>query len=600
MASSINYTLFMGFLQTAALQNDMGLALVELLKFIKAERYYDTLIYMDHGDLLGTQTMQLDDISKNLVYPMMQLKGNTSYFLWPNFNREFLALVPISGEEFKDQELLQTLWKTLRRIRRTRLLLIFKEDQDDDYLNSVVEFCCDNKAVNILAVRETFMETSALYMPQIYPKFRMTTKVFTSGTLYLDPVRNMHRSPLRLGINKESQKAFVARKVGDEYILGGNVGLFFGAFVKARNATITFPHYNYSDEMSMVTLEKFVANGTYDMSMEPYYNLYVSDVIYSDILDFMDWCIMVPMEEAIPAYLFYARIFDLIVIATICGTGLILAIFVALTFLLEGASVSLLDVFFNIKIFNGMLGQSFSMETHFTGVRSILYVLTCLGGLIVNTTFVTYLQTFNAHPPTFKAVSSVADLRSSGLKLAIYKEEYLMLKANMDAAEYEPVVKAISSYKEYFKLRDSYDSRYAYPVPSAQWTQYEEQQKFFSKPRFRLTDMCFVKMVGFMIPMQPNSIFEEAVNTMIGQVNQAGLVLQWKTMAFLEAVQSKRLTLIDASRVEAFEPLTLEDTILLDCLFLLMISIAFLCFIGELYWPRRGFLLKRIWRRINY
>ncbi|XP_073824828.1 uncharacterized protein [Musca autumnalis] len=415
-----------------------------------------------------------------------------------------------------------------------------------------MEFCKDNKAINTLALKENLLESREFFAPQIYPMFKVHVKKILppmQTIFYPNHVKNMHGYPMRLGINKESSRAYVMSEVNNRYILSGHVGRFFRVFSEMHNATIELPHYNLTSETTHFVLEDLVNNGTYDLSMELTFNMYVNDMIYSDIYDYMDWCIMVPMEKPVPSYLFYIKIFDRLLISIIFGSAFILALFVTLTYWLQGYTVYWQDVLFNIYIFNGILGLPFKMETKFTGVRSFLYLLTCIAGLIINSTYVTYLQTFKARPPTEKPITTLDDIRASKLKLAVYSEEFQILRSNNVTGAYEDIVYVITSYRDYYKLRDSYDSRYAYPVPSAQWSQYEQQQKFFSKPKFRLTDICFVKMIGIMIPMQPNSPFEEDINYLIGVVNQAGLIKYWKGIEFLEALQRKRLSLIDVSTV---------------------------------------------------
>ncbi|XP_061389253.1 uncharacterized protein LOC133324427 [Musca vetustissima] len=376
----------------------------------------------------------------------------------------------------------------------------------------------------------------------------------------------MYGYPIRLGINKDGTKAYVVGELGNSYILSGHVGAFFTVFSRIHNASIDLPHYNKTAETTLVLLTQLVENGTYDMSLELAINMYVNDMVYSNTYDFLDWCLMVPMEKPIPAYLFYINIFDGFLIAVIFCSAFCVAFCVALTYWLRGDAVCWLDVIFNIYIYNGILGHPFHMEKKFAGVRSFLYLLIGMSGLIINTTFVTHLQTFKTHPPTEKPITTLDDFRNSKLKIAIYTEEFMLLQKYNATSAYEEYAHLVPSYRDYHRLRDSYDNRFAYPVPSAQWSQYEQQQQFFSKPKYRLSDICFVRKIGVMIPMQSNSPYEDAINKLIGIVNQAGLIQYWKTLEFLEALQRNRMNLIDVSAVNTYEVLKMEDIKLLGYL----------------------------------
>ncbi|XP_005191337.2 uncharacterized protein LOC101889385 [Musca domestica] len=451
-----------------------------------------------------------------------------------------------------------------------------------------------------MAINGNLLKSQEFLSPQIFPQFDVRIKKITPGnetTFYPNHVKNLHGHSLRLGINNESTKAYVMRETSsNKFTLSGHVGSFFKVFADFHNASITLPHFRQKIEVTHVLLEAMVNNGTYDMSMELSINQYANDMVYSYTYDFLDWCIMVPMENPVPAYLFYVRIFDILSTVIVFCAVFVLTLLVALTFWLQDYTVYWFDTFFNVYIFNGILGHPFKMEINFTGVRSFLYLLTCVGGIIINSSFATYLQTYKARPPTEKPIMTLNDIRSSKLKIAFYKEEYKFMQANNLSRPYDDVAFLIDTYRDYYTLRDSYDTRFVYPVPSPQWSQYEQQQKFFAKPKFRLSDICIFKMIGVMIPMQPNSPFEDTVNQMIGIVNQAGLIQYWKSMEFLESLQRKRLTLFDGSTAISFEVMKFQDTKLLGYLFIIMISVSSLCFIAELYWPRRGRLARRLWK----
>ncbi|XP_073825238.1 uncharacterized protein [Musca autumnalis] len=402
--------------------------------------------------------------------------------------------------------------------------------------------------------------------------------------LYSNHVKNMRKSPLRLSLREGSNKSYILKEVNGTYFLGGHIGHFFDEFVKFHNATLTFPTGSHD----AFWFDAFLDNDTLDISQQLVLNDYKNDRVYSDCYEFLDWCIMVPTESPIPTYKFYASIFDIRILSIIFVTVLFLTFAIDLTFWLEGKPTNPWNIIFNIYTFNGILGQCYQMEPHFSGWRSILYVLTCFGGIMINTIYVTYLQSFNASPPTEKPINTLTDILLGERKIVMCEAEFNSMD-NESVSDYNlfvRVIQVVPTFLEFYTLRDSYDPHYLYPVPEVQWSLYDEQQKAFAKRKFRITNICFVNMYFQMVVMQPNSIFEEAVNEMIGITKQAGLTNHWKKLAFLEAIQRKRINLTDNSHKMMVKPMTLHDTKWFMFLYLFLNSIAYLCFIGEILWYR--------------
>ncbi|XP_065372105.1 uncharacterized protein LOC135963991 [Calliphora vicina] len=611
-ATATSTSILIGFLEILAHENEFSYKLMQLTKWIKEDRYYHTIIYMRHDGKQGEDYEDVYNTDKILKYlmsessmPVMNLKGNTSYYLWHRFNRGYMAIVHLNGKQNEDQKLLMTLWTTLKRNLLSRFILLLRKSGDESYIRNILNFCYEKKVINVVVIRESLISGNMFYRMEAFPKFQMKLEEMQenkSAIFFIDQVRNMQGSDIRLVMNKVSSKCYILRKENGKFILGGFVGHFFSEFARKHNATLTFPNYeNLESEMFISLMDAMVENGTYDASTEPTINVFSDDLVYTQTYDYMDWCLMVPFEESLPAYTFYVIVFDIASMVMILVAFISFSMVLAVTYIIRRENIVFHELLFNIYVLNGLLGQSFKAERYFSGVRSLLFMLICLSGLIFNTTYVTYLQTFNASPPKKHVISSMEDVRKSGMRIALYEEEFDLLNAFDVGNEFKNYIKIISSYEEYYSLRNSFDSRYIYPVPSAQWTLYEQQQKFFAKPRYRLTDICIIKMFGMQLSLQPNSPFEEAMNTLIGQVNQAGFVSYWKSLAFLESVQMHKISLEDKSTVSIFEPMKLEDMKLLMFLFIVIVILLCICFVIEVYWPHRGGLIMtfvRVMRRL--
>ncbi|XP_019895097.2 uncharacterized protein LOC109614195 [Musca domestica] len=500
-------------------------------------------------------------------------------------NRKILAVVPMNGDERADKSLLDTLWVSLRRLVKSRLLLLLRAEEDEEYVEEIIKYCCSHKAVNVVAIRDNIAQLPEYYSPRIFPSFEMRTQQLNGfSKLYPDQVRNMHKAPLRMNLKRDSNKSYILKEVNGTYFLGGHVGHLFDEFARFQNATITFP----TGYLDAFWYDMFLDNETLDMSQQLVLNDYSSDRTHSNCYTLLEWCIMVPTASPIQDYMLYAMVFDVGILWLILVTMMLLSSALALTYWLEGKITNLWNIFFNVYIFNGMLGQPYQMEPNYLGWRSILYVLTCLGGIIINTTYASYLQSFNASPPTEKPINTLQDVLQRNKKILMYDDEFKKMTNELfaDYDMYLKVVKVIPTFLEFYTLRDSFDTRYLYPVPEVQWAQYDEQQKFFAKRKFILSDICLLKMYGQMVAMQANSPFEDAVNEMIGISAQAGLTNHWKQLAFLEAVQRKRIKLTDTSKKTTVEPMKVEDIKWLMFLYLGLNCMALLCVIVEILWYR--------------
>lgn len=77
-----NVTTVFGLLPIWILQEQLSAAIVDILRDIRKERYYNTIIYIRHGDKLAVDRYDVDNVAKVVNIPMIQLEGNMSFYLW--------------------------------------------------------------------------------------------------------------------------------------------------------------------------------------------------------------------------------------------------------------------------------------------------------------------------------------------------------------------------------------------------------------------------------------------------------------------------------------------------------------------------------------
>uniref|UniRef100_A0A1I8P6K9 Ionotropic glutamate receptor C-terminal domain-containing protein n=1 Tax=Stomoxys calcitrans TaxID=35570 RepID=A0A1I8P6K9_STOCA len=596
MASSVNGTILLSFLQLFAQEHANSVKLMEITNSVREEKYFHTLIFISHPRTEEDETsFDLDILSKlvmeNLEIPMLQWRKCSTVHLPIEIQRQIFAMVTLVGKKTKDKKTLKALWQSMRRIVTTRILLLTKESgSNEDYLSNIMGYCIENKAIQVLAMETSSNSESKIFEPEIFPKFKLNSYNIEAKPRFLffkNLYKDMKGQPLNIAIMNRSSRAYSLREVDDQVYMGGYLGHLFTVFAEKHNsfirkpaATENLPYYFLNSK----SLEGLFANRTYDMMAEFSMDILHSNIDFSRIYDLVDLCLMVPVEKPVPLYKLYSITFDPSMIALLFSSTLIFAVLVALTFWIRDSPISLQDILVNVYVFNGLLGQAFPMTRTYAGLRSFVYLLICIHGIIFNTTLVTFLQTMKTSPLMERPIRNLADMEAAHLQFAILKDEYEAQINKTALQDYKHMAYVMANKKEFFTLRNNFYSRYAYVVPSDRWMLYEEQQKYFVRARFRLSKMCFVKIIAVSVPLQANSPFKTTLDAMIRRLNDAGIIKFWKSMAFWEALKMKSLQLRDTSRIYRFKPLALEDIRLLATLFGIILSFNCFCFFMELCW----------------
>ncbi|CAD6991545.1 unnamed protein product [Ceratitis capitata] len=139
-------------------------------------------------------------------------------------------------------------------------------------------------------------------------------------------------------------------------------------------------------------------------------------------------------------------------------------------------------------------------------------------------------------------------------------------------------------------------------MPSNMWDVYNEQQKFFGQPLFRISNICFQKGGSLLVPLPANSIYRESLNDFIGRIRSAGLTDFWLRSSFFELVKMKRITIEDRNPLEVFKPMKVEDLQYILLIMSCLISLSFGCFALEILWmkiKKQFFSNKKVDRKLS-
>ena len=137
------------------------------------------------------------------------------------------------------------------------------------------------------------------------------------------------------------------------------------------------------------------------------------------------------------------------------------------------------------------------------------------------------------------------------------------------------------NFTEFLIKRDSLDTHYTFSVTDM-WTVYNEQQKYFSRPLFRLSDICFGKHLPMVLPFPANSVYRHNLNSFLERLHEIGLKDYWLRHSFQELVEMNYTSLTDRNSMQGFKPLRICDLSLILAEIGVLFGISIVCFIFEI------------------
>ncbi|XP_004519814.1 uncharacterized protein LOC101453054 [Ceratitis capitata] len=302
---------------------------------------------------------------------------------------------------------------------------------------------------------------------------------------------------------------------------------------------------------------------------------------------------MVPVEKTIPKKSFYYKflckwfiILFFVSLALVCG---ILALLIQRD---SQQRYRLIDHCLNINfsVLQGFVGMPFWFRTRSSRLHKFISIIISFAGINFGAAYVAYLQSYIVNSPTEAPALTIDDLIANNVQIAMSKE----ILSYMESGEMSKLYNKFTLFKnltELILLRNNLDPRYAYTVTNM-WTIHAEQQKYFARPLFRLSEICFKKDVSLVMPLKANSIFRQSLSHFINRIVEAGLIFHWLRESFFELVAMKWISLEDPSTRQTFTPLKLEDLEVIITMFTVLNVLSFCCFLLEFFWAKIEMFFK--------
>ncbi|XP_075167996.1 uncharacterized protein LOC142240181 [Haematobia irritans] len=324
--------------------------------------------------------------------------------------------------------------------------------------------------------------------------------------------------------------------------LEGLMGNCVATFAKRYKATLfIIPPLKLGHTLYYQELVNKTSEGLLDISasLAPYENSTekLRNVHYSYPLELLDLCFMIPLPRLMAANKIFMYIIDKYVIVVIpilvFAYGLLFTIATHRT----AKGLSLVNILLNDKSIRVLLGQSFVMPRKPSLFMQYISFLFCYTSMIMYTTYEAYLQSNLIHPPLEQRVQTYNDMRKVGLKVATSVLGRDMIESSL-YIEYRDLLVPQISYDAFMKLRDSMDTRYAYPVTHSRWKVFSEQQRLFRRKLFYYSEnQCIRRQTLFGIPMQQKLPYKTLFDQHIMNLWETGFIQYWVENSFYTMVR---------------------------------------------------------------
>nr|XP_036223213.1 uncharacterized protein LOC106627561 [Bactrocera oleae] len=393
-----------------------------------------------------------------------------------------------------------------------------------DVLEELFTFCNQQQMLNVLAVFRDFQATGRLYSFNRFPNFTVESNQWPI-ICYPNRLNDLQGYELRSMPSQSEPGSIVYTDDLGEKRSSGYVYHLISTFATKLNATLTYrAPLNVGASIEISILADLTSNYELDLPIGlqmPVVN--VSLYGFSDIVEIGNWMPMLPRSGYIERYQIYKYIF-----------------------------------------------------------RSNTLII---DGLIWSTVYTAQLHAFCSQPPSGEQIKSYADLKSRGIQILLPLEEYEVLEKFMSESfmmSYRDILLVIPELRDFYTLRKSLNTNFAYSTNSEMWAMVERQQRYFSQRLFHVSEeIQFHRQILLAVPLAENSVYRATFNAYLLEMQAYGFWHHWTAMSLFEMIKAGKLSLEDLTKPRRIEPLQFRDLHYIWLMFIFGIAIGSLCFMAE-------------------
>ncbi|XP_017490306.1 PREDICTED: uncharacterized protein LOC108378525 [Rhagoletis zephyria] len=416
----------------------------------------------------------------------------------------------------------------------------------------------------------------------------------------------MHGHPMRLMERRWYPKTYNYTAAGGSQIVSGYMGRAFAEYARVFNVTLEYPFANPKRPLYHFEVRGALKNGSADVGLLS--RIEVDDIKLRStiVLHRSDICLMVPLEKPLPPFAFFSQIMDTYVTYMLCFSLILIScVWAVVSRWKDQRQPLFIEYFINISVLQGLLGMTFWLKRQLSRSQKYICITISFAGIIFGTAYNAYLQSFTVNAPLEPEMKTIEDVLNRGIKIAVGTSDIYWISHYTNMSMYIKNLTIFTNYTEMLLLRNSFDTRYAFVV-SDMWSIYNEQQKYFLKPKFRTSDICIEKDAQLVLPLPVNSVYRATLNKLFLTLQEAGLINFWLRHSFVELTAMKVIKLEDSNKKPGFEPMKLEDLRMIFIGMSILMSLSIFVFVLELCWEKiRKFgrstvsALKLIWNLVK-
>ncbi|KAH8417535.1 hypothetical protein KR222_001576 [Zaprionus bogoriensis] len=484
-------------------------------------------------------------------------------------NREIIVLACLS-EDFHTTAQLSGLSASLTRVMTVRALIeiaccvdpLSTARRDSLAMDVLLHF----QRRNLLDVALYFQFTKnplTVYNIQLFPKLKLLKRRFIGADefqLYPRQLDDLKGYTLRAMPDFSEPNTILYHDASGKARVTGFMWRFIVTFASSLGARLqpvlpTWPRGNNLAEPYML---EFTRNGSVDFGLAPVLmsvkNFKSSDQ-YSYPILFGSWCLMIPLERPIERHAVFEHI-------------------------LQPKTLGLLLIVFSC--FSPLFWHRASHLPNW-----MLYYWNCwrltpkLIYMFIFCCCLAQLCSLLLLSPQQSPIDSLDALAASDLRIFAMRSEFYWMD-DAFRARYASAFRLTRNLSELFRLRNNFNTSWAYSITSTKWTLINEQQRYFQRPLFRYSEVCLFGNAAYSILIAEKSIYHEKLKLFSMRTHQSGLLIRWLRHSLFDMVETGRMSLKDYSTSSKPQALGQQDLQLAYQCFGIGIVLAIVLFSIEL------------------
>lgn len=441
----------------------------------------------------------------------------------------------------------------LRKLRQTRLIVYALSDS-----TSVHRIF--NKFWSLQFLRALVLHKQRIYAYTPYPKVRYYELRSKSDRLFAQAQpRDLQGYVVSTPAENDLPRVFHVQdqRTGEQLIRGFGYRIF-AEFLRRHNAQLHISNagqaLDIGSSVDMSRINQMIGDQQLEISMHPYVGIDRKLGILSYPLTIAQNCLIVPVRNEIPRYMYLLRPFHwsswLLLLAAVLYISL--ALYWLRPNLHASAGLSLLEAVCQL-LFLGSPTRIYGPTWRYFLVALQLSVL----GFVVTNWYSNQLSSFLTATLVGEQVDTFEQLIAQQQRILTKHHEIPMLLQQVPPNLVEPVSRLVVGAEAGEQVRAllSFNTSYSYPFTVERWEFFALQQQYAQKPIYRYSSVCLgAPIIGF--PMRLDSHLEIPLKHFIMWVQSTGLYSHWLVSDFTDALRAGYVRLIDNS--DYFKALNLD------------------------------------------